>query len=120
MVLHLPFSASAFVPERKITGYLLSERHPTGREKARFFHGLSFTNARPEQLRAALLDVARRGILTRILPSRFGSKYVVEGYVNGPEGASARIRTVWILEPGSIRPRFVTAYPSPLSKETDR
>lgn len=117
MDLSLPFAASAHIPERKITEYLLSESHPTGQEKARFFRSLGFRRASPEALRGALLDLARRGRVTNVAASRFGSKFAVEGYVIGIEGASAWIRTVWLLEPGSTRPRFLTAYPVAPPKE---
>ena len=38
----LPRSLEAIVPERKLTGYLLSETHPVGRAKAKFFRALGF------------------------------------------------------------------------------
>lgn len=34
------------------------------------------------------------------------------GTIVAPDGRQAVIRTVWIVEPGVDRPRFVTAYPA--------
>ncbi|MFW6193616.1 MAG: DUF6883 domain-containing protein [Gemmatimonadota bacterium] len=44
-------------------------------------------------------------------PTRHGMKYVVDGELTTPDGRTARIRTVWIAQPGNPRPRLVTAYP---------
>lgn len=41
-----------------------------------------------------------------------GSKYVVEGRIEGPSGRSAMVLSVWIIDHGSDAPRLVTAYPS--------
>ena len=85
--------------------------HPGGAAKARFFRALGFVASRPQLLRRALLEIALRGELIQEEDSRFGSKFVVDGYVNGPAG-SAWVRTVWIRETASAGPRFVTAYPA--------
>ena len=109
----LPHGEHADVPITKVQEYLLAETHPVGWAKARFFKTLGFREDAPEALQAALLQIARTGVLIEEQQSRFGSKYVVDGYITGPELASTQVRTVWILEPGSARPRFVTAYPAP-------
>jgi len=103
------------VSDAKVRSYLLSSEHPTGRAKAAFFVRLGFRAEAADELRDALLELAREGGVTSSLETPFGSKHVVDGYVTGPTGRSASVRTVWITEAGSSRPRLVTAYP--LAKE---
>jgi len=40
-----------------------------------------------------------------------GTRYIIEGAVEVPDGRNLKIRTVWFLESGAGTPRFVTAYP---------
>jgi hypothetical protein len=113
----LPNAEQAEVPESKIREYLLSESHPAGQPKARFFAGLGYDVDAHAALAEGLRQIASTGALVRTVRSRFGSKYVVDGYLTGSSG-SAWIRTVWISETESTRPRFVTAYP--LSERLER
>ena len=108
----LPNADRALIPDAKLTHYLLDEEHPVGGAKARFFKQLGFAVERPEQLRDALLEVARSGEAHEI-SSRFGTKYVVDGDLRSHSGErTARVRTIWLIEPGHDVPRFVTAYPA--------
>jgi hypothetical protein len=112
----LPNSEQAEVPESKIRDYLLSDTHPAGQSKARFFASLGYRAGSHVALAEAFRQIARSGTLERTLRSRFGSKYVVDGYIVGPAG-SASVRTVWITEADAAHPRFVTAYPAPIRPE---
>ena len=58
-----------------------------------------------------LLTLARNAPGQDVVPSPYGVKYIIEGVLETPSGASPRIRTVGILEAGETAPRFVTAYP---------
>jgi hypothetical protein len=86
--------------------------HPVGWAKARFFRALGFHEDAPDVLQAALLRVAQLGVVVATEQSSFGARYVVDGYI-GEQGRSREVRTIWILELGSMKPRFVTAYPAP-------
>ena len=107
----MPNAEAAEVADEKIVGYLLAEDHPGGRSKARFLKSLGFGEDEPQLLRDALLRIARDGQVVDELRSRFGTKHVVDGYLQGP-GGSAWVRTVWIVDQGTTAPRLVTAYPS--------
>ena len=74
---------------------------------------MGFDVANGDLLRAALLDIAREGVVKSAVETRFGWKYVVDGYIEGPSGTEALVRTVWIVDTGSRQPRLVTAYPGP-------
>lgn len=105
----LPGGADAKVEREKLENYLLSRTHPTGRFKARFFHAVGLDD--PERLGQVLRELARRGTVRSRIPTRHGTKYVVDGQMETPKGNRVPIRTVWILEHGSETPRLVTAYP---------
>lgn len=107
----LPNAELAVVPESKVTGYLLSESHPDGRGKARFFMRHGFKSAEPETLIAALRRHAVGGSVVNRAETEFGGRYVVDGILHTPDGRDPRVRTVWFLGPTDPAPRLVTAYP---------
>jgi len=109
--MELPNAKAAHVPLRKLTAYLLSETHAVGKAKASFFWMVGFSKDRAEKLREALIEVAQTGKVERIVETPYGKKYTVDGEMRTPSGRRLGIRTVWIMESGQVRPRFVTAYP---------
>ena len=73
--MHLPHIEEAYVPEAKLSGYLLADA------------------------------------VSSVQQTPFGAKYLIEGRISGPTGTAAAIRSIWFIETGERRPRFVTAYP---------
>ncbi len=110
--MNLPLSESAWVPSAKLEEYLLDPDHPTGGAKARFFARLGFTRENAKDLERELLSLARRETVVEESTSLHGTKYVLDGYLEGRRGVRGMIRTVWILETGMAGPRLVTAYPA--------
>jgi hypothetical protein len=108
--LKLPNLDQATVSPEKLRGYLLSSQHATGRFKARFFRGLGYSEENWESLSEEFLRIAREGEAEQ-MPSPFGEKYRILGLVEGPNGRSASLVTIWIVNRGESEPRFVTAYP---------
>jgi hypothetical protein len=96
----------------KIAGYLLSERHPVGQAKARYFKKVGYSEKNVLQLREDLIKIAVINAVSEEISTPFGIKYIVDGDVVSPTGITARLRTVWIIETGEKLPRFVTAYPA--------
>jgi hypothetical protein len=109
--MELPNGDEASVPDRKLREYLLSETHPVGKAKARFWRSNGFDDHNLEALREALIAIARSGEMVAALPSPHGVKYVVEGMLYTPLDSSVRVQTVWIVESGQVIPRLVPAYP---------
>src|SRR5688572_20923507 len=109
--MRLPNLELAVVPQAKVTEYLLSHQHPSGRSKARFLEGLGFARTNWMQLVEALKSHARSNEIARTETSQFGSRYVIEGRIATPSGRSPGIRAVWFIPSGSSIPYFVTAYP---------
>lgn len=109
--MELPNKNSAFVPSEKITEYLLSESHAVGKSKAKFFRSLGFIESNIKYLEQGLLHIASMGRVAETQKTSFGTKYVVDGMLETPKGATIQLRTVWIIETEQNSPRFITAYP---------
>jgi hypothetical protein len=107
----LPNLERAAVPERKVVAYLLSESHPDGRGKARFFVGHGFTVADWQELADALRLHAVRNPVVETVETAFGVRYVVEGILQAPDGRKPIVRAVWFIIREGEAPSLVTAYP---------
>jgi hypothetical protein len=108
----LPNVDSAYVEERKVTGYLLALGHPDGHDKAVFFARFGFRPEEWERLVEALLEHARANELVEREETRFGVQYAVDGPLRAPDGRTPSVRSVWEDKPGGRGPRLVTAYPA--------
>jgi len=108
----LPHGESAYVPQPKLTEYLLSETHPIGQSKARLLRAAGFNESNVSALEQALLAIARSEDVSETEETGYGVKYVIEGSLQTPGGDPLRMRTVWVIEPEENQPRFVTAYPA--------
>lgn len=107
----LPYRENAYIPPAKLTEYLLSDAHPVGRSKAKFFRAAGFDETNVTVLEQRLIALAQTEEVKEVVSSPHGTKYVIEGALPTPAGGVIQVRTVWIVEPGQDRPRFVTAYP---------
>lgn len=109
--MRLPNAGRAQVDRDKLEHYLVSQSHPIGRSKARFFRGVGFDESNLAILQQALIGIASAEEIVETIASAYGTKYIVDGSITTPSGDQVRLRTVWIIEQGRDRPRFVTAYP---------
>jgi hypothetical protein len=103
--MRLSNAEEAFVEEPKL-GYLLRAE-----EKGGFFQAIGFSAREPESLKDALLGHAKRLEVVQTWQTPFGVKYVLDGPLKCPDGRDPETRSVWIVETGGDRPRFLTAYP---------
>lgn len=110
--MRLPNCRQAYIPPQKLSAYLLSETHAVGKAKAKFFRALGFNETNTSLLEQGLLTIAHGATAQDVVASPHGTKYILAGVLETPGGTSPRIRTIWILETGEERPRFVTAYPA--------
>ena len=109
--MRLPNSQVAYVPPGKLTAYLLSETHSVGKSKARLFRSVGYNEQNVGLLKEGLLSIAHTEDILDTQSSEHGVKYVIEGLLQTPAGGTLKIRTIWIIDRGQDRPRFVTAYP---------
>jgi hypothetical protein len=100
----IPEAESARVDRGKLTGYLLSESHPIGRSKAKYFRGIGFDESNATLLEQGLLGIARSEAVVESMRSRHGMKYIVDGAIATPLGSRVKLRTIWIIEQGQEHP----------------
>lgn len=98
------------IERQKILDYLLSPTHHVGQYKAEFFQALGYHQLVWKVLERDIRDLLK-GRLEHGGESSHGVKYTASGWIVGPNGKSARILTVWIVQPAHNVLRFVTAYP---------
>jgi hypothetical protein len=100
----------AIIPMEKLVDYLLSPTHPEGSSKAAFLAGLGYSSHEWRQLEADL----REQLVLDAVPGKvspFGRKYEILGLLTGPNGATAQVRTIWIILTDETRARLVTLIP---------
>ena len=107
----LPNSSKAIIPKEKLIDYLLSESHPVGSSKAKFFRGLGFDEKNIDQLAKLLLQIGKSNNIKNVRKFTYGTNYMIEGIIETPVGKTVRIITVWFTKTEKSRPSFVTAYP---------
>lgn len=109
--MRLPNRENAYIPLSKLKDYLLSETHSVGKSKAKLLRSAGFNETNVTLLKEGLLSIAHSEQLKETDASHHGIKYIIEGALKTPTGGSIKMRTVWIIDKGQERPRFVTAYP---------
>ena len=109
--MRLPNVENAEITETKIVGYLLSTTHRAGKSKAAFFMQFGFTPERWEDLANALKQHARDNEITIEEKTIFGTRYVIEGRLEAPDGRWLNVRSAWFIDYDGKVPRFVTAHP---------
>ena len=62
-------------------------------------------------LAEALREHGRTHEIVRAYETGFGTRSIVEGELNTPDGRRPRVRSVWQFDEGTIAPRLITAYP---------
>lgn len=114
----LPNYERAEVPRGKIEGYALNLGHgPDGKHKARVFKSaLGFDQSNWELLKQRILDELPYQEAKATQTSQWGSSYVVDLPIEGPNGNTAKVRTVWLFKTGADFPSLITIYVLPKSK----
>jgi len=107
----LPNRDKAHIPPSKLVNYLLSETHSVGKSKAKFFRAFGFNETNVALLEHSLLHIAQTETVADVVQSPYGKKYILDGLLETPSGTFVGVRTVWMVQTGDARPRFVTAYP---------
>ena len=110
--MQLPNKENAIIPIAKIKDYLLSDTHPSGKSKSKFFRMFGFNETNIPLLEQFLLKIAQSYEVKKVELSPHGKKYTIDGKLYAPVGKNVSVRTIWIIENNKDRPRFVTAYPN--------
>ncbi len=113
----LPNYDRAEIPRSKIEGYALNPANDEGRHKARVFKSaLGFDPSNWEMLKQRILDELPYHEAKPEQASQWGNPYLVDLPVEGPNGNTAEVRTVWLFRPGADFPSLITVYVLPKSK----
>jgi len=107
----LPHKHLSRVERGTVASYLLSPGHPNGCARARFFVAHGFVASEWYVLAAALRMIGMSNPVVNARVSPYGTRCIVDGVLPCPDGGSNPVRTVWIIEPRRVGPRFVTAFP---------
>jgi hypothetical protein len=107
----IPNADQATIDAAKLRDYLLSPTHPIGRFKGRFFAALGFSADRWRELDEALRLQHLTQDAQPAVNVGIGQKFAIHAILNGPNGQSAMVVSVWFIPSLGAPPRFVTAYP---------
>jgi hypothetical protein len=110
-VKRFPPDTEVDIPDEKLLEYILSEAHPVGKWKARFFGSFGIDQKNSDVLRSQLVHILLNNDIVQEFENPYGIKYVVDGIAHVPSGAALELRTVWARDKGSTTVRFVTTYP---------
>lgn len=109
--MELPNRHLAYVPEAKITRYLLDLNHPDGRGKAQEFRKRGYNESNVDTMIGDLIEVAQSQPVSGVERTEYGTKYVIYGVIQPPTGGDLLILSVWQIDHGSSAPRMLSAYP---------
>lgn len=108
----IPNNDQSYVADNKITDYLLSETHETGKHKADFFKSFGFTRSDIGTFKDSLSQHAVDRDIEVTKDSDYGTKYELKCQFMTPDKRNPCIVTVWIVEKGQEELKLVTAYPA--------
>jgi len=114
----LPNYERAEILRSKIEGYALNPTNePDGKHKARVFKSaLGFDQSNWELLKQRILDELPYHEAKPEQTSRWGDSYVVDLPVEGPNGNTVEVRTVWLFRAAVDFPSLITIYVLPKRK----
>ena len=101
-----------FIPDAKLTNYLLNVDHPAGGPKALFFIANDFNPDTPDTFATALLLHADTHPIRSELVHPRGVNRLIRGELVTPSGRHPIIDVVWVQDEGVTLQRLVTAYPT--------
>lgn len=117
--MQLPNADQAVIDPQKLHGYLLSTSHPVGRFKARFFAALGYVAEGWREFESDLRTqhLTQDAEVSESMPE--GQLFTIRAILNGRNGRSALVLSVWFVAAGAGVPRFVTAYPGGSHDDAD-
>jgi hypothetical protein len=104
----MKLQGSILIPDAKLTQYLLIPRLED--DKSKFLAQAGFTANNPDQLKQAILTLIQTHDAISDRQDKYGTYYLVEGPLIGPNGTLAVV-TVWIERITDGIFQFVTLKP---------
>jgi hypothetical protein len=113
----LPNYERAEISRSKIEGYALNPASDAGRHKARVFKSaLGFDQSNWELLKQRILDELPYHEARQKETRQWGTSYVVDLPIEGPNGNIAEVRTAWMVKTGTDHPSLTTVLVLPKRK----
>ncbi|HEY3269158.1 MAG TPA: hypothetical protein VGM37_19780 [Armatimonadota bacterium] len=109
----LPGADKAWVPDDKLTKYILTPNHLKGGSRAAFLAAHGFDLADTGAVRLALLDHARRNPAFLKSVSDYGELWNVWGPLATPDGTNPVVTVGWLDRGDGRGPQFSTLLPRP-------
>ncbi|MBI4785567.1 MAG: hypothetical protein HY782_00755 [Chloroflexi bacterium] len=108
----LPNADQAQIDPRKLRDYALNLEHESGRYKAEFFAQIGYAAENWQQLERDIRDQHLTQPATPGKPSSFGNKFTITAQLQGPNGATRQVTTVWLFRPGKDFAELITIEPA--------
>jgi hypothetical protein len=106
----LPNAQNAFIDDRKLIDYCLSENHPIGKHKARvFMSALGFSLEHFQELKEGILNEILESEATQTEINQYGVLYVIDVNIKNPP-KEAMVKTSWIVRKDEDFPRLTSCY----------
>ena len=106
-VKRLPNYKGAYIPSNKLKNYLLNPTKDPCKSKA--FKALGYNMKNADRLEADILDGLKHNSGATFTPNKFGTPAEVVMTLGITK--QVKVRTAWMYDTGSNKPRFITAYP---------
>lgn len=116
---HLRNAEHARIDPRKLRDYALSLSHETGRYKAAYFAQMGYDAEAWPILEQDIRQQHLTAKAERGAASPFGIKYTITAPLEGPNGETRWVTTVWIFRPGSDVADLVTIEPAQRPRGSD-
>ena len=97
------------IPHDQLLRYLLLPREEN--DKSKFLSSAGYTLANWEVLEHDLHQLIQTSEVSDIKTTPYGIKYEIRGILNGPNGRTLHIVTIWIKLETTEDIRFVTLFP---------
>lgn len=101
---------NVIIPEEKLTRYLLVHRIKD--DKSKFLAQAGFTQSNPEDLLTAISQLATTNEAIEDITNEYGTFYTIAGNLQGVNGQSLAVVTVWLESKDQQNFRFITLKPN--------
>lgn len=108
---HIPHIDALRIDDKKVADYLLNDSHKEGGAKSAFFKSVGFAASEIEVFKSAMREHAKANPVAMTDTHAYGRKFVVDCFLEMPNGKSYCIRTVWNDHEDGQPARLITAHP---------
>ncbi len=102
-------SIEVIIPDDKLLNYLLLHREEN--DKSKFLNSAGYNLASWKVLARDLRQLIQASEASNVETSNYGIKYEIRGTLNGPNGRTLHVVTIWIKLHATENLRFVTLFP---------